>query len=266
MGSMKDAMVADHPHDGIVFDSCPLCHPAAPVVDNDLVTRSSSESHVVTSVPGADQKKVGIHDGVRAAFDTIESVRLDHIDGLHRINLESRCDLCRCSPGRPSAVPPSDVDVPAGELRSAIRSVDDALMAMQHARAILVSELDRLEGLVAQRAEHHPYGRRSIPMDCPEIVVLCGSTRFSEEWAKQRYWLTLAGVIVLTIGCDTKSDEGIGISPAEKLALDELHKRKIDLADRVLVLNVDGYIGESTRSEIDYAQSNAKPIDYLVPV
>jgi hypothetical protein len=66
----------------------------------------------------------------------------------------------------------------------------------------------------------------------PEVVVLCGSTRFSEAWAKARYDLTLAGKIVLTIGCDTKSDEGLGITPEQKEALDELHKRKIDLADR----------------------------------
>ena len=97
----------------------------------------------------------------------------------------------------------------------------------------------------------------------PGIVVLCGSTRFPEAWAKARYDLTLAGEIVLTIGCDTKSDEGLGITNEEKIALDELHKRKIDLADRVLVLNVSGYVGDSTRSEIDYATANNKPISYL---
>lgn len=99
----------------------------------------------------------------------------------------------------------------------------------------------------------------------PTIVVLCGSTRFSEAWAKARYDLTLAGEIVLTIGCDTKSDEGLGITAEQKVALDELHKRKIDLADRVLVLNVGGYIGDSTKSEIAYAEAHNKPIDYLEP-
>ena len=68
---------------------------------------------------------------------------------------------------------------------------------------------------------------------------------------------------MLTIGCDTKSDDGLGITPEQKMALDELHKRKIDLADRVLVLNVGGYIGDSTRSEIRHAQEIGKPIDYL---
>ena len=93
--------------------------------------------------------------------------------------------------------------------------------------------------------------------------MLCGSTRFSEAWVKARYDLTLAGKIVLTIGCDTKSDEGLGITAEQKEELDHLHKQKIDMADRVLVLNVDGYIGDSTRSEIEYAEWFEKPIDYL---
>lgn len=99
----------------------------------------------------------------------------------------------------------------------------------------------------------------------PGIVVLCGSTRFSEAWAKARYDLTLAGEIVLTIGCDTKSDDGLGVTAEQKVGLDELHKRKIDLADRVLVLNVGGYVGDSTRSEIAYATALNKPIAYLEP-
>lgn len=73
------------------------------------------------------------------------------------------------------------------------------------------------------------FERRMAPWgDRPEVVVLCGSTRFPEAWAKARFDLTLAGKIVLTIGCDTKSDEGLGLSAEQKEALDELHKRKID--------------------------------------
>lgn len=96
----------------------------------------------------------------------------------------------------------------------------------------------------------------------PEIVVLCGSTRFYEAFEKANFDLTLAGKIVLTIGCNTKSDEGLGITEEQKVMLDELHKRKIDLADRVLVLDIRGYIGASTRSEIKYAESLGKKIDY----
>jgi len=102
----------------------------------------------------------------------------------------------------------------------------------------------------------------------PTITVLCGSTRFLEAFQEANLRLTLARHIVLSVGCDTKSDEmlatlGVAITDA-KPALDELHKRKIDLADEVLVLNVDGYIGSSTRSEIEYAEKLGKPISYLV--
>lgn len=99
----------------------------------------------------------------------------------------------------------------------------------------------------------------------PRIVCLCGSTRFYREFQQANYELTLAGEIVLSIGCDTKSDEGLGISADQKAALDELHKRKIDLCDYVFVINVGGYIGDSTRSEIEYAQERWKPIVYLFP-
>lgn len=99
----------------------------------------------------------------------------------------------------------------------------------------------------------------------PDIVCLCGSTRFFKTFDEQNYKLTLAGKIVLSIGCNTKSDEGLGITEDQKRQLDELHKRKIDLCDYVLVLNVGGYVGESTRSEIQYAYEHGKPVAYLEP-
>lgn len=67
------------------------------------------------------------------------------------------------------------------------------------------------------------------------------------------------------MGCDGHSDDTLQISAATKQDLDDLHKRKIDLADEILVLNVGGYIGESTRSEIDYAKAHRKPIRWLEP-
>lgn len=103
----------------------------------------------------------------------------------------------------------------------------------------------------------------------PEIVVLCGSTRFYDEFQEANYKLTMQGKIVLTVGfyphakAQSGHGEGVGHNSAEKVALDELHKRKIDLADRVFVLNVGGYIGESTKSEIEYAIDHDKPIDWL---
>jgi len=99
----------------------------------------------------------------------------------------------------------------------------------------------------------------------PAIVCLCGSTRFFEAFRKANFDLTLQGRIVLSIGCDTKSDGGLSLTQEQKVALDELHKRKIDLADGVLVLNVGGYIGSSTRSEIEYAEAIGTPVSYLEP-
>lgn len=98
----------------------------------------------------------------------------------------------------------------------------------------------------------------------PRIVCLCGSTRFFKTFQKTNFSETLAGRIVLTIGCDSH-DGALKISAGTKKDLDELHKRKIDLADEILVLNVGGYIGESTRSEIEYAKAHRKPIRWLEP-
>lgn len=107
-------------------------------------------------------------------------------------------------------------------------------------------------------------------MDRPTIVCLCGSTRFYETFQKANYEETMAGRIVLTVGFYPHSQEQahgqeVGCTPEQKAMLDELHKRKIDLADEILVLNVDGYVGNSTRSEILYAHAHNKRIRWLEP-
>jgi hypothetical protein len=123
-----------------------------------------------------------------------------------------------------------------------------------------VSEMDRIQTglrLLKQRERG------------PRIVCLCGSTRFSEAFQKASLGETLAGKIVLSIGCNMKSDTAIfgNMTQAEqadiKAKLDELHKRKIDLADEVLILNVGNYIGESTRSELEYARAHGKTVRFL---
>ena len=108
-------------------------------------------------------------------------------------------------------------------------------------------------------------------MEKPIVVCLCGSTRFKDAFDEANYQETMAGKIVLSVGffmhaSGNKHGEGIGATPEQKIALDELHKRKIDLADEILVLNVGGYIGDSTRSEINYAFHNLKTIRYLEPI
>lgn len=101
----------------------------------------------------------------------------------------------------------------------------------------------------------------------PTIVCLCGSTRFIEHFAILTWKLERKGFIVL--GCTLlpkwycKCHDHFGEKTGTKEQCDELHKRKIDLADEILVLNVGGYIGESTKSEIDYAIAHNKPVRYL---
>ncbi|MFF7153997.1 hypothetical protein [Streptomyces sp. NPDC008139] len=97
--------------------------------------------------------------------------------------------------------------------------------------------------------------------DRPEIVCICGSTRFVAEMRAANRELTFAGAIVVAPG---EADEPI--TPEQKTALDALHLRKIGLADRVLVVNPGGYVGESATREIAYAQATGKPISFTDPV
>ena len=96
--------------------------------------------------------------------------------------------------------------------------------------------------------------------DRPEIVCICGSARFAEEMREANRDLTFAGVIVVA---PVEADEAVSVE--QKILLDALHLRKIDLADRVLVVNPRGYIGESTRREIAYARAAGKPASFTTP-
>lgn len=99
----------------------------------------------------------------------------------------------------------------------------------------------------------------------PKIVCLCGSTRFGMAFRQANLEETLAGRIVLTVGCDFKSDDALGLDESVKTKLDALHLCKIDLADEVFVLNVDGYIGQSTQRELAYAIATGKGVRFLRP-
>lgn len=104
--------------------------------------------------------------------------------------------------------------------------------------------------------------------DRPEIVCICGSTRFVDEMSAANRDLTFAGVIVLAPGIFLRAEDreaGESITEEQKTALDALHLRKIDLADRVLVVNPGGYIGESTSREIAYARATGKPVSFTDP-
>ena len=96
------------------------------------------------------------------------------------------------------------------------------------------------------------------------VITLCGSTRFKEDFERVNKKLTLQGNIVISVGCfghagDVFTDE-------QKVMLDDIHKRKIDMADAIYVINKDGYIGMSTQSEILYAALHDKEIIYMEPI
>lgn len=97
----------------------------------------------------------------------------------------------------------------------------------------------------------------------PTIVCLCGSTRFKREFIEANFKETMAGKIVLSVGWFGHADGDIYTpTDEEKARLDELHLKKIDLADEVLVINVNSYIGESTSRELAYAKLSGKRIRY----
>ena len=103
-----------------------------------------------------------------------------------------------------------------------------------------------------------------------KVVTLCGSTRFREQFMQAQKDLTLQGYIVISVGLyghagDQEVWENMdeGTLTKTKEMLDDMHKRKIDMADEIFVVNVGGYIGDSTKSEIKYAHENGKVVRYL---
>ena len=96
-----------------------------------------------------------------------------------------------------------------------------------------------------------------------KVITLCGSTRFKDAFLQEQKRLTLEGNIVLSVGLFGHSGDDEVWTEGTKAMLDDMHKRKIDMADEIFVINVGGYIGESTRSEIDYAMRTGKAVRYL---
>lgn len=99
-----------------------------------------------------------------------------------------------------------------------------------------------------------------------KIVTLCGSTRFKEQFIEAQKRLTLEGSIVISVGLFGHSGDEEVWKPGTKEMLDDMHLRKIDMADEIYVINVGGYIGESTKREIAYAEKTGKTINYLEPI
>ncbi len=125
----------------------------------------------------------------------------------------------------------------------------------------LVNRIDKI------LSESQP-GAQPQQVEKPKVVCFCGSTRFAEYFMINRWELEKQGIITFGINIlpDNYFVEGNSHGAEQegvKEILDELHKRKIDLSDEVHILNVGGYIGESTRAEIEYAQSIGKPVKYF---
>ena len=106
-----------------------------------------------------------------------------------------------------------------------------------------------------------------------KVVTLCGSTRFKDQFMEIQKRLTLEGNIVISVGLfghagDQEVWDGMdeGTLSKTKEMLDDMHKRKIDMADEIYVINVGGYIGDSTRSEIQYAEEHGKTVRYYQDV
>ena len=103
-----------------------------------------------------------------------------------------------------------------------------------------------------------------------KLITLCGSTKFKDEFLKAQKDLTLKGNIVISVGLfghsgDSEVWENMdeGTITKTKEMLDDMHKRKIDMSDEIFVINVNGYIGDSTKSEIEYAIKTGKKVNYL---
>lgn len=95
------------------------------------------------------------------------------------------------------------------------------------------------------------------------VITLCGSTRFKDEFIAAQKRLTLEGNIVISVGLFGHSGDDEVFTDNVKQMLDDMHKRKIDMADEIFVINKNGYIGASTKSEIEYAKATGKKVRYL---
>lgn len=94
------------------------------------------------------------------------------------------------------------------------------------------------------------------------VITLCGSMRFRQEFARLDAELTLAGHVVLT---PTALDPSTELSAEDRERLGRIHLQKVAMADEVLIVNVGGYLGESTRRELEHARSLGLAVRFLEP-
>ena len=97
-----------------------------------------------------------------------------------------------------------------------------------------------------------------------KVITLCGSTKFKDEFIEAQKRLTIEGNIVISVGLFGHSGDEEVWTEGTKAMLDDMHLRKIDMGDEIFVINVNGYIGSSTKKEIEYAAAKNKPVNYLL--
>ena len=165
-------------------------------------------------------------------------------------------------------------------MASLLRWKDERIRELEAENAKLRDELAEIEAttvpsgqyldVVAQCDKlHAEFERGKLPDGFPKIICLCGSSRFISELAITGWELEKKGYIALGLHLlprrYTDLPDHLAEAQGVKETMDELHKRKIDLADEVLILNIGGYIGESTRSELEYARAHGKPVRFIEP-
>ncbi len=96
-----------------------------------------------------------------------------------------------------------------------------------------------------------------------KVITLCGSTKFKDDFIREQKRLSLEGNIIISVGMFGHSGDNEVWTDDIKEMLDDMHKRKIDMSDEIFVINKGGYIGSSTRSEIEYAIAHGKKVNYM---
>ncbi len=94
-----------------------------------------------------------------------------------------------------------------------------------------------------------------------KIITLCGSTKFKKEFKLVEGILALNGHLVLSLNFFEQSED-ITLTKEQFSTLEKVHLKKLELCDEVFVIDVNGYIGNSTKKEIEFALKNNKPISY----
>lgn len=144
----------------------------------------------------------------------------------------------------------------------------DVLKATANDAISLYCYFDSETNMGSDQAQEHAVAELDYG-NMPTVVCLCGSTRFWRTFQQAGLSETMAGRIVLSIGAASGTDdEHFGNLPRDeydrvKEMLDQLHLRKVEMCDEVLILNVDGYIGQSTARELAHARKLGKVVRFL---